>query len=316
MNKKTVAILGATSHIAKGLIVNFLREGDYFLHLFSRLQEKVSDFLNGEIKEKELLKLCQIHEGYENFSDGVYDVIINCVGAGTKKNFGDDFTRYFDLAEKFDNLIIDYLQIKARNALYISFSSGAIYGKEFKEPADENSVNYLAVNKIGKEDYYAIVRLNAEAKHRAYAELNIVDLRVFSYFSRFIDLEDGYFITELLKAVLQKNNFVTNKQNFVRDYLHPDDLFSAVKKCMKKEKVNGAFDINSAKPVAKKDILNFFAENYGLKIKVKDDFKAQGATGEKNLYYSANNNAAIIGYQAKIDSLENIKQEAKVILSR
>ncbi|MEK7072360.1 MAG: NAD-dependent epimerase/dehydratase family protein, partial [Patescibacteria group bacterium] len=259
--KKNIAILGATSHIAKGLIYNFLQSEEFCLHLYARSADKVNDFLVaiGKCEGKDRF----IYNGFADFPNRDYDVVINCVGIGTINKHKGDYAAYFTITEEYDNLVIAYLRRNHPKTLYISFSSGAVYGKVFSAPARENTTNCISVNHINKEDYYAIARLNAEAKHRAFADLNIVDLRLFSYFSRFIDLTDGYFITELLSCILKKKVFVTDNQNIIRDYVHPDDLFVVVMKCLAASHINGAFDVMSARPVEKREVADYFVRKYG-----------------------------------------------------
>ena len=43
--KNRIAILGATSHIAKGLILNFIKSKENELFLFARIPKKVKKFL-------------------------------------------------------------------------------------------------------------------------------------------------------------------------------------------------------------------------------------------------------------------------------
>ena len=312
MKKTKIAILGSTSHIAKGLINNFLNSGEFSLHLYTRSPDKLRSFLGAIGKSTE--KGCVIRKGYNDFLKCSYDVIINCVGVGTLNKLQGDYTKYFMVTEKYDNLVIEFL-LKNPDALYISFSSGAVYGRGFSAPVEEDTVNRIRVNHIITDDYYSIARLNSEAKHRAFKDLNIVDLRIFSYFSRFIDLTDGYFITELLDCILNKKVFEINDVNFVRDYLHPKDLYSAIRKCMDAEKINAAFDITSAKPVEKREILDYFSLKYGLKYNVSKSFKHVSATGVKNIYYSKYNKALGIGYKPKFSSMDAIKQESKYILN-
>lgn len=314
MEKLKVAILGSTSHIAKGLIDNFLNESNYILHLYSRSAEKVKAFINQYPKDSQ--KSCIIHRGYDDFMKTGYEVIINCVGVGTMNKPENKNSDYFTVNEEHDNLAINYLQNKNPSALYISFSSGAVYGKEFVQPANEKTVNAISVNHVGPEDYYSIVRLYIEAKHRSMPELNIVDLRVFSYFSRFIDLTDSYFITELLNSILNKKTFQTSSDSFVRDYLHPEDLYAAIRKCIEIRKINGAFDINSSKPVQKKEMLDYFAKEYELKYEIAKNLKKTSPTGAKNMYYSKNNNAEKIGYKPRFSSMDAIEEGAKPILLR
>lgn len=315
LGKTRIAIMGATSHIAKGLIYNFLQNGEINLHLYIRQIEKVSparSFLKS-IK-KDAPKYCVIHKGYNDFLKCSYDVVINCIGVGTMSKLQGDYTKYFTVTEKYDNLVINYLK-NHPNVLYIGFSSGAVYGREFLEPASENTVNPIRVNHIVPEDYYTITRLNAEAKHRAFKNLNIVDFRLFSYFSRFADLEDDYFIVEVINCILNKKVFKTNKINITRDYVHPKDLFSVIKKCIKIGKINGAFDIVSRKPASKWEILDYFSSEYGLKYKIVSNLSYSSATGSKNKYYSISKNAIRLGFKPKFTSMEAIKEEAKYILN-
>jgi len=312
MKKLKIAILGSTSHIAKGLINDFLKSGDFSLNLYTRSSDKVHSFLGAIGKSPD--KGCVIYDGYENFTKSSYDVIINCVGIGTLNKLQGNYANYFMVIEKYDNLVIDCLRNNCPNALYISFSSGAVYG-EFSAPVEENTMNSIQVNHVTTEDYYAIARLNSEAKHRAFKDLRIVDLRLFSYFSRFIDLKDGYFITEVLDCILNKKVLVTDNVNIVRDYVHPEDLFSIIRKCMDAGKINVAFDVTSAKPVEKREILDYFSLEYGLKYEIDQSLSHISATGSKNIYYSKYNKALGIGYKPKFSSMDAIKEESKYILN-
>jgi nucleoside-diphosphate-sugar epimerase len=258
---------------------------------------------------------CIIHEGYADFSSGLYDVVINCIGVGTAKKLKGDYSLYFTVTEEFDNLVINYL-LKHPKALYISFSSGAIYGREHSAPVEEDSSNSVAVNHLVPEDYYGIVRLNSEAKHRAFKQLNIVDLRVFSYFSRFIDLSDGYFITEIMDCILNGKVLLTDSRNIVRDYLHPEDLFSMIIKCMEAGRINAAFDVVSARPVEKKEIIDYFASNFSLKYEISDNTINTSATGHKSIYCSANYVAFKFGYLARYTSIDTIINESNYLLNK
>lgn len=313
MKKSRIAILGSTSHIAKGLINNFLQRGGFSLHLYTRSLDKVRSFLGAIGKSPG--KDCVIHKGYNDFLKCSYDVVINCVGTGTQNRLQGNYTNYFTLTEEYDNLVIRYLRDNRPDALYISFSSGVVYGREFSAPVEENTMNSIRVNHIATEDYYAIARLNSEAKHRAFSNLRIVDLRIFSYFSRFIDLTDGYFITEVMDCILNKKVLLTDNVNIVRDYVHPEDLLSIIRKCMDAGKINVAFDVISAKPVEKREILDYFSLEYGLKYKIGRSLSHVSPTGSKNIYCSKYNKALGIGYKPEYSSMDAIKQESKYILN-
>lgn len=293
MNKK-IAILGATSHIGKGLIYNFIRENEYKLFLFARFPKKVKNFL-----EEHSLGLHQHIYDFKHFRREKYDVIINCVGLGTPAKVKEASGEVFKLTEEFDNMILEYLQ-RYPNTLYINFSSGAVYS--------------ISVNDIEPEHYYGIAKLHQEAKHRALKKLNIVDIRVFSYFSRFIELDSGYFLTELIKSLKRKKTFVTNPCDFVRDFLAPRDLFDLICLIIKAKPFNGSIDAYSSMPVSKFKLLGYFVKNYSLKYTINRGLKLTYPTGVKSRYCSGSRKAAGLGYKPKFSSMEAVAMESKYIL--
>jgi nucleoside-diphosphate-sugar epimerase len=311
MTNIKIAILGATSHIAKGLIFHFLQKRGFVLHLFTRSPETTDEFLCS--LDKAAGTGCFIHEGYSDFHHWLYDAVINCIGVGAARKLKGDYTLYFTVTEEFDNLVISYLQ-KHPDTLYISIGSGAVYGPAHAAPVTQSSSNSVSVNHPAPQDYYGIVRLNAEAKHRAFRELHIVDLRVFAYFSRFIDLSEGYFITEIMDAILNGKVLLTDGLNMVRDYLHPEDLFSMVCRCIQRRRINTAFDVVSAKPCDKWEILESFSRKYGLRFEIVTDLGYTSATGRKNVYCSNYQAAFQFGYVPKHTSISTLLDEADRIL--
>ncbi|MCX6727155.1 MAG: NAD-dependent epimerase/dehydratase family protein, partial [Candidatus Shapirobacteria bacterium] len=243
-----IAILGATGHIAKGLIENFISDTSHQLFLFSR---SLASF-NGypvELPEKRVTTLTN-----DSFGQYKYDAVINCVGVGDPQKVKELSGQIFSITEKFDRLVLNYL-IQYPKCRYINFSSGAVYGKEIDDIISEQSMLKLAVNNIGDKDYYAIAKLNSEAKHRSFPELTIVDIRVFSYFSRYINLNAKFLITEILSSILEKKVFLTDSNDIIRDFIGPKDLFNLVDLCLKHPgHLNMALDVYSKKPVKKMQI--------------------------------------------------------------
>ena len=308
-----LAILGATSHIAKGLIHRFLAHPQHHLHLFTRNRAQVEHFLDaiGHSGSPH----CSIYCEYNRLASLSCEAIINCIGVETRNKQDCDFTRYFTVTEEFDNLVLSYLKTVNRNTLYLSFSSGAVYGKGFSDPADDFTTNPIRVNHVKPEDYYGLVRLNAEAKHRVHSDLRIIDLRVFSYFSRFINLKDGYFITDVLEAIKNDHVLVTDDTNIVRDYLHPDDLFRMISRCLHPRDQNAAFDVNSLQPVSKLELLDFFASTHRLRYEMRPTLLNSSATGAKKNYYSTQDTSALIGYLPQFTSMDTIRQESTHLLA-
>lgn len=307
--KKSIAILGATSHIAKGLIYNFSRAVEYKdLYLFARSKSNLGLFLK-QIKCSYLYQ----RKGFSDFSKHHYDVIINCVGLGTPVKVRGASEDLFKLTEEFDNMVLKYLQ-RHPDTIYINFSSGAVYGTTFTHMVDNDSRLNIMVNNIKPENYYGIAKLYSEVKHRALKNLKIVDLRIFSYFSRFIDLDSGYFLTELIKSIKKKKVFITSPCDFIRDILSQQDLFDLIRLIIKSKPFNGAFDAYSSKPVSKFELLDYFVKNYSLKFIPDDKFDSTCPTGKKQFYCSGSRTASRLGYHPKFSSLGNVANEAAYLL--
>ena len=293
--KRKIAILGATSHIAKGLLLNFLQSNRNELFLFARLPNKVKNFL-----EANGFGLHRYIYNFKSFQKEKYDVVINCVGLGTPVKVKEANGGVFRLTEEFDNMVLEYLSLYPKT-LYINFSSGAVY--------------YVSVNDVKTEHYYGIAKLYQETKHRALKQLNIVDLRVFSYFSRFIDLDSGYFLTELIKSLKNNKVFVTDSCDFVRDFISPQDLFNLICLVIKAKHFNATIDAYSSMPISKFKLLDYFVRNYSLNYIIKRGLKLACPTGVKSRYCSSSRKAAVLlGYQPKFSSLDTVAAEASYIL--
>ncbi len=307
MKKQTVAIMGATSHIAKGLISRFLTADDTSLVLFSRSATRIREFLSGSSAE--------IHEGYGDFNAGRYDVVINCVGTGAPNVLKGNSRKWFTLTEEFDNLALNYLNTVNGDALYVNFSSGAIYGINGSEFCGESTPAVLHPNHLIPADFYTVARLNSEAKHRSMKELRIADLRIFSYFSRYADPSLGYFMTDVLKALLSRTPLVTRANDMIRDYVDPDDLYALVRICMAQEAINTALDAYSAAPAGKFEILERFRREFGLEyITEQAPDRFVSPNGEKNIYCSKYHLAGTYGYSPRYTSLEGLVKETRECL--
>lgn len=303
MNK--IAILGATGHIAKGIVFNFIKNNRASeLVLFARSIEKVKTFLT-QIKCFENIDVLT----YEVFSKGAYSVIINCIGFGNPNKLITVGAEIFEVTEKYDNLIIEYLK-KAPDTLYINISSGAVYGN-FVRPAEDNTVLNLIPNHISINQYYCLNKLYSEIKHRANNNLNIVDLRIFGYFSRFIDINAGFLLSDIAKCIKNKTLLITKRSNIIRDYIHPVDLFNFILLCIEKETINCSFDVCSCKPVTKYDLLMYLKIEFGLSYEFSDSENDQSLTENKVNYYSQNRYAGAFGFEPKYSSIETITAEMK-----
>lgn len=306
---KRIAILGATSHIAKGLIDNFSRGEGAELVLFSRSPVIVEKFL----------KMTEVYVpfslmAFDDFNSSIYDVVINCVGIGEPQKLKEHAATIFQLTEHFDNLILSYLA-DHRDVLYINFSSGAAYGSDLSRPVEAETCSIWNINKLTDADNYGIAKFCSEAKHRALKDYNIVDLRIFGYFSRYINLESKFILAEIISCIRDQREFITGPDDIVRDYLHPEDLAALVVRCMNQHTLNDVFDAYTRKPVTKFELLEYFKTAYNLRYRIDSDFRPTTTTGAKNIYCSNNRKAGSLGYAPTFTSLEGIIKESEYILA-
>ena len=303
-----VAIMGAASHIAKGLIFHFKDDESIELHCYARDLEKVKSFAELIDYKNPILKT------FAEFNDDRFDVIINCIGITYTSVTSTIDENVFELTEKFDNLVLNHIS-KNRKTIYINFSSGAVYGTSFSQPASISTKASIEVNNILSQDYYRIAKLNSEAKHRSLNNLNIIDLRIFGYYSRFIDLTKNYLMTDILICLKENKTLRTSPFNIIRDYVHPYDLSNLVKACFEMTKNNMAFDVKSKKPISKMELLNYFNQYYGLKYEIIEDYGGKSLTGEKLNYCSEFIDNTIINFKPSYSSLESIESETKSLMS-
>lgn len=303
-----VAILGVTGYIGRSLLNEFFLEKDRFMvSLFSRSVSKVEDLIS-------TMPHAHTYEckNLNDFSQGSYDVIINCTGIGDPSVLKKNPSSIFAITEEMDALILSYIT-KHQETLYINISSGAVYGSNTKDPITSSTPTVVSFVEMTPYDYYAVAKINSEAKHRAMNNVHIVDLRVFAFFSSFVDQDSGFFMSEVARAILHKKVLVTTDQDMVRDYSCPKDLFSLISLVIKKKTVNDFFDVYSKAPVTKFEILDFCKKVYGLEYSIQ---KSEVATGITKSYYSTNTKALGLGYSPAFTSLEGIQTEMEKMLNK
>lgn len=295
-----ISILGARGQIARSLISLYINKGELSnLELYSR--EPAT--LISEIRDANVY-----HS--EDFMRQDHEVIINCIGISNLKGRMDSGHEIFNIHETWDNLILDYLR-KNGKSLYIGLSSGAVYGRNFQNPVSESSCFLNGIKEILSTDYYAVSKLNSEAKHRSFEKLSIVDLRIFSYISKYIDLDSNFLASEIMTAIKNKQTFVTDDENIVRDYLHPEDMKQIIDLVIKRWRevgfINDAYNTYSKKPITKLDMLKSIAEKFDLQYEIKKETQVESSsTGFKMNYYSADKKLQKIGYKPCYSSLDAI----------
>jgi len=303
-----IAILGATSQIARDLIVSFSAEKDKQLHLFARRPEEVATWLKTiNLPERYLVN------DFTVFGEQEFDAVINFVGVGNPAQAVVMGNSIFDVTLHFDDLVLNYLQSHP-TCRYLFLSSGAVYGTSFNEPANRDTPAVVAINNLSPQEWYGVSKLYAECRHRAHPEFSIFDIRVFNYFSRTQDISARFLITDILRAIRDKAVLQTSAENIVRDFLHPTDFYKLVSTLLITPPVNAALDCYSLNPVDKFTLLSEMQEKLDLQFEMTAACDSINATGSKSHYYSLNTRAADFGYQPSYNSLEGILLEASAML--
>jgi nucleoside-diphosphate-sugar epimerase len=302
-----VAILGASSQIAKDLILSFAREGSIEPLLYVRDTAAAQRWLDAHALDLPLAS-------YADYGKAPHDAVLNFVGVGDPQRAARMGGAIFGVTQEFDDLALRELQRHPQRR-YIFLSSGAAYNSGFAQPAGPDTQASVNLNALTPQDYYAVAKLHAECKHRALPELAITDLRVFNYFSRSQDLDARFFITDLLRAVRDDGVLRTGAGALVRDNLHPQDFHQLVSCVLRAPAGNRALDCYSAAPVDKATLLEAMARRFGLRYEV-GAAAVVNATGAKPNYYSLNRQAAELGYHPTYSSLDGITAESAIILGR
>ena len=305
-----IAILGATSQIAKDLIVSFSVEESVHLHLFARRPDEVRRWL----KSIGLSERYPVDD-FSIFTTKEFDAVINFVGVGNPAQAAVMGNAIFDITLRFDDMVMDYLKAYP-TCRYLFLSSGAAYGSSFNEPATSETKAVIPINHLEPHEWYGVAKLYAECRHRSHPDLNIVDIRVFNYFSHTQDIEARFLITDIVRAIRDKAVLKTTADYIVRDFLHPSDFYQMVGLLLSSPPANLAIDCYSLAPIDKPNLLAFMHENFGLSYAMAESDVDVNATGNKPYYYSMNRVAEVFGYVPSFTSLEGIVQESSIILKQ
>lgn len=305
-----LAILGASSHIAKDLIASLAEHTAYQCTLFVRVPKAL---------DAELLQIAEQKgyavRDYAGFDDSCqFDAIINFVGVGDPARAVQMGSSIFTVTEQYDNLALAYLA-NHPGCRYIYLSSGAAYGSNFATPITEASAAIFPINTLQPQHWYGAAKFQAECRHRALPDAAIVDVRVFSYFSHRQAPEARFFLSDILRALHAGTMLEVAPDDMLRDYLTPADFMQLIDRILQAPACNAAVDCYSLAPVGKFELLAALDEQFGLKFTVAGDQARVNATGPKAHYYSHNRKAEqLFGYVPGDSSLSGLLRETRQAL--
>lgn len=305
-----IAILGATSQIAKDLIFSYSARDDITLTLFARSPEAVMRWLQEQgLNDRYVAANIQLFGAQESF-----DAVINFVGVGNPAQTAAMGSSILDLTLQYDELALTYVKHHP-NCRYLFLSSGAAYGSAFNEPVTQASKASVAINNLLPQDWYAVAKLYAECRHRALPQFSVVDIRIFNYFSHTQDMDARFLITDIVRAIRDKTVLKTSSDNIVRDYLNPVDFYQLVDCILSSNPANLALDCYSQAPIDKMTLLQTMKDKFGLQYEILPSNNHINATGAKFHYYSNSRKSEEFGYFSKLTSLQGVLREVSMYFS-
>jgi hypothetical protein len=90
----------------------------------------------------------------------------------------------------------------------------------------------------------------------------------------------------MFRAIKKGELFITSPENIMRDYLHPDDLYSLLKAILISSPLNASLDAYTKAPVDKFKILSTMRSSFGLTFEIDESLEITKPTGAKKNYYS------------------------------
>ena len=306
-----IAILGATSQIAKDLIRSLSSRSDLRLTLFARRTAVVENWLmQSNLGDRHLVG------DYSQFvaSNVEFDAVINFVGSGNPARTAAMGASILAVSNHYDELALTYL-LRQPACKYIHFSSGAVYGSGFYAPATDTTPAQFSINSLKPSDWYGLAKFHVECKHRVLDQFAIVDIRVFNYFSYSSDIDARFLITDMLRVVDSNDVFRTSKTNIYRDIAGPEQVAELVSCILSTACINTAIDCYTKLPIDKISLLKAMHANFGMNYELIEENTGLYATGSKIYYYSTSTKAKdIFGYDPAETSLGIVLQQAHQLL--
>ena len=302
-----IAILGATSQIARDLIFSFAVEEKWDLHLFARHSDDVTKWL----KDAGLFGRYLVDE-FPEFVTQEFDAILNFVGVGNPAESVVMGASIFDVTLQYDELALSYVR-QHPACRYIFLSSGAAYGSSFDAPVDVSTKAAIAINNLQPSDWYAVAKMHAECRHRSLTHLPITDIRVFNYFSHTQDMDARFLITDIVRAIRDKSVLKISADYMVRDFIGPTDFYQLINVLLNAPAINAVVDCYSKAPIDKLTLLTAIHERFGLRYELTQTSTSLDATGSKPYYCSINKRANDFGYEPTATSLESVLYELEML---
>jgi nucleoside-diphosphate-sugar epimerase len=218
------------------------------------------------------------------------------------------------LTERFDSSILSSLAA-APQCLYVAFSSGSVFGTHLANPIARGQLASIDPATRSASIGYSVAKLNSEIKHRLNPVLNIVDIRLYGYFSRFQPPVGSYLMSDIVYCLREKTTLETGGADLIRDYIHPKDLLQLIVCSAQARPINTALDAYSRAPTGKFALLDRLGDEFGLKYHISDVL-SQTATNTRPQYYSTDHAAHELGFEPNFSAIDAVVDECRALLDR
>ena len=280
IKKNAILIIGGTGFIGFNLAKNCVKHGLNVFSLSTSKPKKLKKlnkvkYIIGDIKNFNKLK-----EVLRNIE---FDFIVNCGGHVNHKNKNQEI---YD--SHYRGCVNLYNFFKGQNIKsFIQIGSSSEYG-DSKVPHKEN---YLCKPK-GTYGRYKLRSTNFLLRQYKKNKFPTVILRFYQVYGPYQDF--NRFISQLFKASIKKEKFLTSTGEQLRDFLFIDDAIDAIIKAILSNRSKG-------------EIINI---GYGLAIKLK---KVMEMVKEKNKYLDPDYSRVKIRTDEKMSSYPSILKAKKIL---
>ena len=146
-----IAILGATSQIAKDMIVLMSSARPRALELYARRPADLVAWL----QQLGLDALHVVRDLAEFESADAYDAIVNFIGVGDPAAAQKMGASILEITQRYDQSVLLHLQANP-SCKYIFLSSGVAFGNQFSSPVDMHSRSQWDVNNLAEQDWFGM----------------------------------------------------------------------------------------------------------------------------------------------------------------
>lgn len=231
-----IALLGGTSLLGRDLNDHALSLG-HSLTVFSR-------------------KPSADQKSYDQFKACEFDLVVNMIGghrlALKPDVIAEILRRDSDFGRACASSQVPYVHLSS-GAVFGPLRSPASYNADFGNPADLSPYGRL---KVALEEQHK--------QTRALGSL-VSDLRLFSFAGPELIQHGDYFISKVFESLVSGEEFVSNGNSFIRDFVGPAEILSALE-ILATSSEPGQFNLFSGQPASRAELLRSLSSSFGLKV--------------------------------------------------